>query len=132
MTVVVDASVVVSALVDGGAVGRWSEERLSSGPIAAPHLLPVEVANILRRAALRGDISADTASLGHADLQGLPVELFPYSLVAERTWELRENLTLYDAWYVALAELLGAGLATLDERLARAPGPTCRFVLYSG
>lgn len=132
MTVVVDASVVVSALVDDGAVGRWSEERLISGPVAAPHLLPVEVANILRRAARRGDISADTASLGHADLQGLPIELFPYSLVAERTWELRENLTLYDAWYVALAELLGAGLATLDERLARAPGPTCRFVLYSG
>jgi len=132
VTVVVDASVVVSALVDGGAAGRWSEERLRARPIAAPHLLPVDVANILRRAALRGDISGDTAALAHADLQDLRIELFPYALVAERAWELRENLTVYDAWYVALAELLGAELATLDERLARAPGPTCRFALFPG
>lgn len=131
MTVVVDASVVVSALVDDGPAGRWSEERLGSGPIAAPHLLQVEVANVLRRAWLRGDISADTASLAHADLGDLRFDLFPYSLVAERAWELRSNLTLYDAWYVAVAELLGAELATLDERLARAPGPMCGFVVYS-
>jgi predicted nucleic acid-binding protein len=131
MTLVVDASVAVSALVDDGPAGRWSEEMLRSGPIAAPHLLPVEVANILRRASLRGHISRDTASLAHADLGDLRVELFPYSLVAERAWELRSNLTLYDAWYVAVAELLGAKLATLDERLARAPGPSCGFVVYS-
>lgn len=132
MTRVVDASVVVAALVDGGAAGRWCEERLGSGPLAAPHLLPAEVANILRRAALRGDISADSASLAHADSLDLRIELFPYGLVAERTWELRANLTLYDASYVALAEALDADLVTLDQRLARAPGPACRFVVFSG
>lgn len=131
MTVVIDASVVVSALVDSGPAGRWSEQWLLAGGIAAPHLMPVEAANILRRAALRGDISADTASLAHADLQDLRVELFPYDVVAARAWQLRDNLTLYDAWYVALAELLDADLVTLDERLERASGSTCGFRLYT-
>jgi predicted nucleic acid-binding protein len=130
MRVVVDASVVVSALVDGGPAGRWSEEWLRSAGVAAPHLMPVEVANILRRAALRGDISADTASMAHADLGDLRLELFPYDLVADRAWALRENRTLYDAWYVALAELLEADLVTLDARLARAPGAECGFQVY--
>ena len=129
MTVVVDASVVVSALVDGGETGQWAEEILLSGPLAAPHLMPVEVASILRRTVQAGEVSPDTASLAHADLQALRVELFPYEAVASRAWELRDNLTLYDAWYVALAELLGTELATLDRRLTRAPGPMCRFVV---
>lgn len=131
MTVVIDASVVVSALVDDGPAGRWSEQWLLSGGIAAPHLMPVEAANILRRAALRGDLTADTASLAHNDLQDLRVELFPYDVVAARAWQLRDNLTLYDACYVALAELLDSDLVTLDERLARAPGPRCGFRLYT-
>jgi predicted nucleic acid-binding protein len=129
VTLVVDASMVVAALVEGGLVGRWAEETLLSDHLAAPHLMPVEVANVLRRAIRSGEISADTASLAHADLQSLRVDLFPYAPVATRAWELRENLTLYDAWYVALAELLDARLATLDTRLARAPGPACKVVV---
>lgn len=132
MTVVVDASVVVAALVDGGETGQWAEEVLRSGQLAAPHLMPVEVANILRRSVQSGDVSPDTASLAHADLQDLRVELFPYEAVASRAWELRDNLTLHDAWYVALAELLDTELATLDRRLTRAPGPVCRFVVPVG
>lgn len=132
MTVVVDAGVVVSALVDNSPAGRWSEEKLASAPLVAPHLMPVEAANILRRAALRNDISTDTASLAHADLLDLRIDLFPYALLAGRAWELRENLSIYDACYVALAELMGAELMTLDARLARAPGPRCPMVLYSG
>lgn len=129
MTVVVDSSVVVAALVDGGDVGTWAEAVLRSSDLAAPHLMPVEVANILRRAVGSGDVSADTAALAHADLLDLRVALVPYHAVAPRAWELRENLTMYDAWYVALAELLGAELATLDRRLARPSGPACGFVL---
>lgn len=132
MTLVVDASVVVAALVDGGDVGRWAEEILRSTDLAAPHLMPVEVANILRRAARAGDASPDTAALAHADLLELRVALVPYAAVAARAWELRGNVTMYDAWYVALAELLDADLATLDARLARAPGPECGFVLPPG
>lgn len=132
MTVVVDASVVVAALVDGGETGQWAEEVLRSGQLAAPHLMPVEVANILRRSVQAGDVSPDTASLAQADLQDLRVELFPYEAVASRAWELRDNLTLYDAWYVGLAELLDTELATLDRKLTRAPGPVCRFVVPGG
>lgn len=129
MTLVVDASLVVAALVDGGPAGEWAEGVLLSDQLAAPHLMPVEGANVLRRAALAGDVTMDSASLAHADLQALRVDLFPYDLVADRAWALRSNLTLYDAWYVALAELLDAKLATLDQRLARAPGPKCDFLV---
>ena len=128
MTAVVDASVVVAALVDDGPAGRWADELVGSTPMAAPHLMPVEAANILRRAALAGDVSDDIASLAHADLVALPVELFAYELLAERIWELRRAVTAYDGWYVALAESLGVPLATLDGRLARAPGPRCQFI----
>ncbi len=126
---VVDASVLIVALVDGGADGQWAEEILTGGSLAAPHLMPVEVANILRRAERAGEISADVAALAHADLADLRVDLFPYLPFADRVWEPRSNLTAYDAWYVALAERLECELATLDGRLSRAPGPRCGFVV---
>jgi predicted nucleic acid-binding protein len=122
---VVDASVVVAALVDGGPDGRWAEQVLTSGALAAPHLLPAEVANVVRRAAQAGRVSADAATLAHADLLALRVGLFPYDPFAGRIWELRANITCCDAWYVALAEHLGCPLATLDGRLARAAGVRC-------
>lgn len=129
MTVVVDASAVVAALVDAGSDGRWAESELSREGLAAPHLMPVEAANILRRAVLAGDLSADIAALAHDDLVQLRVDLFPYEPHAQRVWQLRDNLTAYDAWYVALAEDLGLPLVTLDQRLARANGPRCEFRL---
>ena len=252
MTVVVDASVVVAGLASGGPAGGWAESVLAGEPLAAPHVLPVEAASILRRAEHAGEISADVASLAYADLGRLRVEYFPYAPFAERIWELcaalpgshpqvallqrlrlgiadaqtsrkrielridallessgelerraaeataagraglaREaldrmtsiqaelsglraqhqslqeaqdklmaasqklqvkidavllaeaeatppgaapqagpaNVSCYDAWYVALAEFLGVKLATLNARLARAPGPRCGFWL---
>jgi len=222
MTVVVDASVVVAGLASADATGRWAESLLAGGPLAAPHLMPVEAASILHRAELAGEISADAASLAHADLGRLRVEYFPYDAFARRIWELRspglaappgpassgadnpaetldysfkqqvemlqmesdrrENqartalaegredlalaalqqraalqgrlndlrakitgsglgqkevgervgragLTSYEAWYVALAEFLGAKLATLDATLVLVPGPRCGFCL---
>jgi predicted nucleic acid-binding protein len=127
VTLVIDASLVVSALVDSGSTGTWAESLLAAGPLSAPHLMPVEAANILRRAAMAGNISADAASMAHADLLDLRVELFPYAPLAARVWELRGSVTSYDAWYIALAESLGSRVATLDLRLARAPGPRCGF-----
>jgi len=124
---VVDASAIVAALVDSGPDGVWAESLLATEPLAAPHLMPVEVANILRRAAQAKDLSEDLASLAHTDLLQLRVELFPYEPLAERVWELRGSLTPYDAGYVALAESLEARLMTLDFRLARASGPRCEF-----
>ena len=129
MTLVVDVSLVTAALIDSGPDGTWAEQLLVSDDLAAPHLMPVEVANILRRASLVGDLSEDAATLAHGDLQALRVALFPYAPFADRAWELRKNLTIYDAWYVALAETLEARLATLDARLGRAAGPRCEFVI---
>ena len=127
MTIVVDAALVVAALVDTGSTGRWAEEQLILDHLAAPQVMPAEVANILRQADLAGEISADTASMAHEDLLALRVELFPYDPFAARVWELRLNVTAYDAWYVALAESLQAQLATLDKRLSRTPGCHCTF-----
>ena len=89
--------------------------------------MPVEVANILRRTVAAGEVSVDVAALAHADLLALRVELFPYEPFAARVWKLRDDVTAYDGWYVALAEALGATLATLDARLGRASGLRCRF-----
>lgn len=127
MTLVVDASMVVAALVSTGADGAWAESLLAAEALAAPHLMPVEVAGILRRSVLAGEVSADVASMSHRDLLGFRVELFPYEPFAERVWQLRENVTPYDAWYVAVAESLDAPLATLDMKLSRAAGPRCDF-----
>jgi predicted nucleic acid-binding protein len=127
VTLVIDASLVVSALLDTSSTGRWAESMLLTGPLNAPHLMPVEVTNILRRAVTRGEITADLASMAHADMLDLRVELFPYAPFASRVWELRDNVTSYDAWYVALAEALGSSLATLDYELAQATGPRCGF-----
>ena len=132
MTLVVDASTVVAALTDGGADGTWARTLLVSDDLAAPHLMPVEAANVLRRAVLAGDISSDAASLAHADLLSLRTALFAYRPLADRVWELRDGVTAYDAWYVALAESLDAPLVTLDRGLARAPAPRCLFVTPTG
>jgi predicted nucleic acid-binding protein len=124
---VVDSSVVVAALVDSGPDGEWAADALRGQALAAPHHMPIEAANILRRAVLAGDLSPDSASQAHADLLALRVELFPYAPLANRCWQLRDNVTIYDAAYVALAEQLHATLATLDARLARSSGPRCEF-----
>ncbi len=129
MILVLDASVVAAALIDTGRAGKWAEGVLLEGQLAAPHLMTVEVANILRRAASSGQLSRDAASLAYSELLAMPVELFPFAPLAARVWEMRDNVTPYDAWYVALAESLRGDLVTLDVRLSRAAGPRCQFRL---
>lgn len=84
MTVVVDASAVVAALVDDGPDGRWAEATIAGEALVAPHLMPVEAANILRRAVLAGELPADAAALAHGDLLRLRVAHFPYEPHARR------------------------------------------------
>lgn len=129
MTVVVDASVVAAALLDDGPDGRASVDVLSAGGLYAPQLLPFEVANVIRRTTLRGAVDASSGALAIADLGRLAVELVPFEALTGRIWELRENLTAYDAAYVASAEVLEATLFTLDERLTRASGPRCTIAV---
>lgn len=125
--IVVDASVVLAALTNNRG-GIWAREILDQEDLRAPHHLYVEVANSLRRAALTGVLSFDRATRAHAELLELRFTLHPYEPLAQRVWELRQNVTPYDAWYVALAEGLEVSLATLDRRLAQAVGPRCEFV----
>jgi len=113
-------------LLDSGDAGRWATRSLLGSELAAPALFPFEVANVLRRHELAGDVSPDQAAQAHSDLCDLPIQLWPHETVAARVWDLRGNLTAYDAGYVALAELLDADLVTLDRRIAGAPGLRCR------
>jgi predicted nucleic acid-binding protein len=130
--IVCDASAVVAVLVDSGSAGRWAARHIAGGPLVAPHLLAFEVANVLRRHERADLISADQAAQAHIDLVDLPIELWPYTLLAQRAWQLRGNLTLYDAAYVALAEHAGATLVTLDDKLAGAPGIRCAVATPAG
>ena len=129
MSVVVDASVLLRALaVDSGPDGQWAEAIIDGGSLHAPELVYVEVTDVLRKLERAKDITTADAIAAHEDLLELNLELFSFEPFAERIWELRHNLTSYDAWYVAVAEALGLPLATLDARLAKASGPTCDFL----
>ncbi len=128
MSAVVDASVLVAAAVDVGAEGSWAEGIVAEPPLAAPSLVLAEASNILRRLESCGQVSRFEATAAQEDLVRLDLELFPFEPMAARVWQLRHNLTCYDAWYVAVAEALDLPLATLDERLSRASGPNCRFL----
>jgi len=123
--IVCDASAVLAVLLDSGRDGQWATARLADADLFAPTLLPYECSNVIRRAELSGAISADQAAQAHADLLDLALDLWPYDVLATRAWELRANLSSYDAAYVALAEILGIPLVTLDQRILRAPGITC-------
>ena len=129
MTLVVDASVLVAALVDPGSEGVWAESAVESEPLFAPELALAEAANTLRRLEQSREISSLEATLAYRDLPRLGVQLAPFAPFAERVWALRDNLTCYDAWYVALAEELGCQLMTLDSRLSRASGPLCEILV---
>ncbi len=129
MTKAVDASVLVAALVDSGPEGTWSEQAVAEGSLIAPELVLVEASNVLRRLERSREISEIEATLAHENLLRLELQLFPFAPFADRVWELRKNLTSYDAWYVAMAESFDCPLATLDRKLSRASGPTCEIVV---
>ena len=95
-----------------------------------PHLFEVEVMNVLRRYALNGDLSAERARLAMNRLSAMRVTRYPHTALLPRIWELRDNVTAYDAAYVALAETLEAPLITRDERLSKAPGIRATVELY--
>jgi predicted nucleic acid-binding protein len=128
---VVDAGVVVTALADDGPDGDLCRRRLVGHALAAPHLMDLEVGSVLRRLVRNGDIPEHRARLALTDLADLPVERASSLPLLPRCWELRDNLTIYDAAYVALAEILGITLLTADRRLARASGPRCPIDLMS-
>jgi predicted nucleic acid-binding protein len=127
--IVIDASIVAAALGDDGSDGERARDRLAGEHLAAPELLDLEVASVWRRAARGGRLEEKRARQALRDLADLPLQRAPHRPFLARIWELRENLTAYDAAYVALAEALDACLLTADEHLARAPGPECEVEL---
>lgn len=128
MSLVVDASVIVAALIDTGPDGAWAEQAIERGTLYGPELLQVEVTNILRRLERAKRVTTPQANAARDDLMQLDIELFPFAPFSDRIWELRLTVTSYDAWYVAVAEQLAFPLGTLDKRLARARGPKCAFL----
>jgi predicted nucleic acid-binding protein len=127
---VVDASVLVVALADDGPDGDQARVRLRGEQLAAPELLDVEVASVLRRQVRLGEVAPRRAGLALADLAAAPVARASHQPLLGRCWELRDNLTIYDATYVALAEALGVDFLTGDIRLAHASGPRCHVEVF--
>jgi len=125
--IVLDASAAIELLLHTRA-GDDVRKRVShpAESLHAPHLLAVEVAQVLRRFASTEVIDADTAAAALDDLASLDIEHYDHEPLLPRVWELRDNLTAYDAVYVALAEVLDAPLLTFDERVATAPGHGAR------
>lgn len=116
----------VSALADDGDDGDRARARLSEDPfLHAPYLVDLEVLSVLRRRSAAGDVDDRRANLAIQDLEDLPIVRYPHLPFARRAWELRDNVTPYDAVYVALAELLDCPFVTADKRLTTAAGIRC-------
>jgi predicted nucleic acid-binding protein len=130
IVIVADASVLVVALADDGPGGDQARARLHGERLAVPELADLEVASVLRRQMRAGTLNARRARLALDDLAALPARRAPHRPLLTRCWELRDNLTIYDAAYVALAEAMSATLLTGDQKLARAPGPQCHIEVF--
>ena len=130
--IVLDASVLANAISDDDADGHRARKELrAAGELAAPDLVDVETTAVLRKRWLAGSISDERFAVAIEDLEDLDLDRYPTLPLMRRAYELRANLTAYDAAYVALAELLGCGLLTGDGRLATSPGPRCAIRLLT-
>ena len=131
MTVVADTSALLSALVDAGSAGEAARAARNVSDLIAPALIDVELVHALRGRVRGGKLEARIAVQSIADLRRIPMERCDMLPLLDLVWQLRENLTAYDATFVALAEAFDAVLVTGDERLAKSTGPRCRFQIVS-
>jgi predicted nucleic acid-binding protein len=123
--IIVDASVIAPALADDNVDGERARSRLRGEQLMAPEVFDLEVVSVIRMAFLGGTLNRRRARLALADLVDLDLERVSHRPMLTRIWELCQNLTPYDAAYVALAEIIDATLVTADRRLSLAPGPRC-------
>lgn len=125
MSLVIDASVALRLLLHNAVAAGSVRTALTGEDLHAPHLLDVEVASGLRRLVAARKVTAARATEALADLAVLGVDRYPHTPLLPRVWQLRANLSAYDATYAALAEALDCPLLTSDRGLATAPGPRC-------
>jgi predicted nucleic acid-binding protein len=123
--IVLDASAAVSALLNAGD----ARTALADEAVHVPHLIDSEVAQALRRQVLRRSLGADDGWAALDTWRRLGVVRHPAGGLLDRVWELRDNVSAYDASYLALAEALGCTLLTADARLSRVPGLRCSVTL---
>jgi predicted nucleic acid-binding protein len=130
--IVLDASVLVELLL-GTSIGRAIATRIEDPALGlhVPHLADVEVAQALRRYAQNGEVDTTTAAVALEDLRSLDLQRHAHEPLLDRIWALRQNLSAYDAAYVALAEALDTVVLTCDGRLARASGVARRIELVA-
>jgi len=124
--IVVDASALLEVLLRTEAAPRVEERIFSGSTLHAPHLLDLEIAQVLRRYERSGELSARRGREALEDFEAFAIERYPHQLFLQRVWSLRANVTACDACYLALAEALGAPLLTSDRRLAGVPGHDAR------
>lgn len=130
--IVIDASVLANAVGDDEEAGRRARDLLRAHrELAAPDLVDVETTAVLRRRWLAGTVTDERFEQAVEDLADIPVARFPTLGLMHRAFELRANVTAYDACYVALAETLEWPLCTTDRRLAHASGPRCTIQLIT-
>lgn len=125
--IAVDASVVAAVLTDPAETGDALRARLHNETITAPALMDIEVTSVIRKGVHAGRLEARAAQRALSDLRSMPWQEVSHGPLLSRVWVLRENVTAYDASYVAVAEMRNVPLLTLDARLARTTGPQCRF-----
>ncbi len=130
--IVVDASVLANVVADAGTDGRRARAALRTAvDVAAPDLVDVETVAVLRKRWLAGALTVRRFSTAIGDLEAIALDRYPTLPLMRRAYDLRANVTAYDATYVALAEVLGCELVTGDRRLATATGPRCAIRVLS-
>lgn len=129
---VVDTSAILAALTGRPRIPALVERLATDGDLHAPHLIDVELIHALRRLVMNGDLSEDRAEDCRTDFADLTIMRYPHQSLADRMWELRDNLTAYDAAFVVLSEVLAVPLVTCDARLLEAPGNRSDVQLFRG
>jgi predicted nucleic acid-binding protein len=129
--IVIDASILANLIGDDGTDGDRAREIVDGQELSLPDLADVEVVSVLRRRWLTKTMNARRFAAAIDDLGALPADRYPVLPFMPRAYELRANVSAYDATYVALAELLDCAMVTADRRLASAPGPRCAITLIS-
>jgi predicted nucleic acid-binding protein len=127
---VIDTSAILDAIAARQPAPGLTERLSDDGDLHAPHLIDIEILHALRRMRIRDEITAERAADARTDFAETALLRYPHEPLSDRIWELRHNLTAYDAAFVALAETLDAPLITCDSRLASSSGHEAQIELF--